>query len=237
MRPVGVLILVALGASGCTAAPGGPAVGAERGACGANASCDDGLECWSARCVRPPPADCRAVGDRLASLTLGNYATREEREPLVAKWAAACTSARLSQREGRCLVEAPSEDELAACPRPLVPELIGDPKGCARLGERAAELLATAAGGGGRLRPILNVLDEVPAAVTALCVDDRWAPAAKTCLRDADDFAAAEQCLQLLDSGDRRAVERALVALVKRGGLRRPVKPPPRTGSGDDPWE
>lgn len=226
MRRFSIVVVLALAA--CGRAAGGPGAGEERGVCFQGGGCGDGLECWSERCVRPPPADCRAVGDRLASLTLGNYATREEREPAVSKWAAQCTALRLSHREGRCIVEAATEDDIAACPRPLVPELVGDPKGCERLGDHAAGLLEGAAERGGQLAPLLNVLDEVPAAVKALCVGGRWAPEAKACLFQAGDHGAAEKCLALLDGGDRRALERKLTSLVKRGGLGGvPRRPPP----------
>jgi hypothetical protein len=102
---------------------------------------------------------------------MGNYATREEREPLVSKWAAQCGKERLSLQEGRCIVEAPEEDDIAACPRPLVPELVGDPKGCERIGERAAEMIERAAGDDEDMRPIVNVIDEVPGAVKGLCME------------------------------------------------------------------
>lgn len=212
-----------LAACGTAAAP----AGGERGVCAATEECGEGLECWSERCVRPPPADCRAVGERLATLSLGNYASREEREVVVTKWERACTGERLSLREGRCIVEAVGEDELAACPRPLVPELVGDPKGCAQLGEKAAQLMKDAEG---RMRPIVNVLDDVPDVVKELCVDGRWAPEAKQCFRSAAGFADAQVCLAKLDGADRRAMERRLTMLVKKGMAR--GKPPE-----PDPWK
>ena len=176
--------------------------------------------------MRPEGADCRAVGERLASLKLGNYATREEREPEVRKWLTACEGDRLTRKEGRCIIEAPTEDEIAACPRPLVPELVGDPKGCEQIGERAAELLDSSEG---QLRPILNVIDQVPDAVKKLCVDGRWSAEAKQCLREATTYRAAEPCLKKLDGADRRALERRFTALVKLGMAK--GAPP------DDPWD
>jgi hypothetical protein len=205
-------------------------VGVERAACGKAGECDEGLECWSERCVRPEGADCRAVGERIASSRLGNYATREEREPEVGTWQKACEAARLTKKEGRCIVEAAGEEEMAACERPLVPELVGDPKGCERVGDKAAELLAEA---GGRLSPIRNVIDEVPAVVTGMCVDGRWKREAKECLMAAGTYGEAEKCVAMLDLGDRKAVERRLTQLVKKGGLVRtpPVDPGDETPS------
>ncbi|MEZ4404744.1 MAG: hypothetical protein R3B06_32290 [Kofleriaceae bacterium] len=97
--------------------------GAERGECRADGSCAVGLECWSERCVRPPGADCAAVAQRLVGYRVGNYATVEERAPVLAELAGACQAAQLTAREGACLTVAVGEDALLACPRVLVPAL------------------------------------------------------------------------------------------------------------------
>ncbi|MBK9031254.1 MAG: hypothetical protein IPL61_07950 [Myxococcales bacterium] len=116
--------VIAIAASACAGAPAaGPPAGQERGACRPADACDVGLECWSARCVRPPPAACPAVARRLASYQVGNYATPEEIAPVIVALTGACERAQLTAREGRCLTDAVGEDELLACPRVLVPEL------------------------------------------------------------------------------------------------------------------
>lgn len=186
------------------------------------------MECWSERCVRPEGADCREVGERLASLELGNYATRAEREVVVVRWEGKCKEKRLTRKEGGCIVEAASEDDIAMCPRALVPELEGDPKGCERIGEKAKVLLR---GAGGQLRPIVGVIGEVPAAVKQLCVEGRWSGEAKRCLMEVEAYEEAERCLGMLDAGDRRAIERRLTSLVKRGAMKR------GGGTEPDPWE
>lgn len=210
----------------CTAA-GGPEAGAERGVCGPEVVCAAGLECWSERCIRPPPADCRAVGARLASRELGNYATPEEREPMVATWAKACEGERLSKAEGECITGAADDDAIAACPRPLVAELVGDPKGCEKIGKKAKQLVEQ--GVGGQLGPIMNVVDEVPGALSELCVEGRWSKAAKECLLSVTSFEDGERCVELLDYGQQKAVERRLRSLVM-AGRRAPPRDP------DDPW-
>lgn len=168
------------------------------------------------------------MGERLASLEMGNYATREEREPVVRKWEGKCLGARLTKKEGACIVEAAGEDEIAMCKRPLVPELEGDPKGCERVGEKAKVLLR---GAGGQLRPIVGVIGEVPGVVKELCVEGRWGADAKRCLMEVQAYEEAERCIEMLDPGDRRAIERKLTSLVKRGAMKR------GGGTEPDPWE
>lgn len=100
-----------------------PDRGRERAPCRPDATCDVGLECWSELCVRPPSADCGPVARRLAGYRVGNYATPEQIAPVVAELTQACTAARLTAREGRCLIDAPDEATLLECPRRLLPEL------------------------------------------------------------------------------------------------------------------
>lgn len=104
-------------------APRLPPAGTERGACRADDACDPGLECWSARCVRPPPAACGEVARRLTSYRVGNYAPPEEVAFAAAEITAACEAQQLTIREGRCVIESRNEDELLACPRVVLPEL------------------------------------------------------------------------------------------------------------------
>jgi hypothetical protein len=158
---------------------------------------------------------------------MGNYATAEEREPKVAAWAKTCEAERLSNAEGECIASAAGDDAIAACPRPLVPELVGDPKGCAKLGKRAGELVER--GVEGELRPLLNVADQVPDALAELCVEGRWSKAAKDCLMAVTSFDEGERCVELLDYGQQKAVERRLRSLVMEGR-----RAPPR--DPHDPW-
>jgi len=91
------------------------AVGAERGDCRSDKTCDPGLMCLSNLCVRPPPADCKDVGETLASIDLGNYAEPEERAPIVAKYKAECERFYLTKEEGKCLEPARDKWSAAHC--------------------------------------------------------------------------------------------------------------------------
>ncbi len=213
MRRLTIVILPWLGALACVSDVV-PRPGEERAICKKDDRCDPRLECWSDRCVRPPPADCRAVGERLAAAKLGNYASREEREPVVAGLAVQCERAQLSRPEGRCLLEAGTENELAACPFPLLPELSADPEGCAKVGARAAELVRAGAAGDDEMAALLPVIDRVPTTITALCVAGRWSMAAKTCMIEATAVDAASGCIDQLDDDDRRALDQQMEALI-----------------------
>lgn len=106
--------LAAAGCQGNKPAAGSdrPALGKERGDCKPNKLCDPGLMCLSNLCVRPPPADCAAIAEQLASYDLGNYAEPEDRAPVVAKYRAHCEKAFVDKDQGACIEKA--SDKLAA---------------------------------------------------------------------------------------------------------------------------
>ncbi len=127
--------LAVLALAGCRAdAPSDGVAGAERGPCKRGRACDDGLTCLSDLCVRPPPADCAAVGKQLSFRFLDNYTPRAQRDAFVAEVGRQCETGRLSERDGACLVRARNRAELRACPRPIG---IGD---CAKLESHFATL-------------------------------------------------------------------------------------------------
>lgn len=101
-----------------------PPAGTERGTCRANDVCDVGLECWSARCVRPPPAACGEVARRLVGYRVGNYAPPEEIATATVAITTLCQEQQLTAREGRCLLDARGEAELLDCGRVVLPELV-----------------------------------------------------------------------------------------------------------------
>ena len=122
--------------------------------------------------MRPPPAACGAVARRLAPYRVGNYATPEEVAPVVADLTALCERDLLSAREGRCLTDAVGEDELLACPRVLLPELV------AKVEARAT--------------PPVPVEPRDPTRPPGLPVDP-WAPPGTVTTSGAcDDYAAAQ---------------------------------------------
>lgn len=95
------------------------AAGAERGPCYGNSTCNEGLICLSDLCVRPPPADCAKVGQRVGYLTLGNYAPREERAQFEIQIGNECKNAHLTKEQGDCILNAASVEALAKCEKPL----------------------------------------------------------------------------------------------------------------------
>lgn len=111
-------LALALALGGCGKAADAPAAapaGTERGACYGNGTCNDGLVCLSALCVRPPGADCAKVADKLASLLLGNYAPRAERDAFLAATRDECAAAGLTREEGDCLLGVPHRNALGRC--------------------------------------------------------------------------------------------------------------------------
>src|SRR5437764_14797354 len=110
-------LVAALTALACTKSSGSdaPAAGKERGACYGNHTCDQGLQCLSDLCVRPPPADCAKVADKLASYRVGNYAPRDQRDQMVADLTMKCTNAQLSADDGKCILHANTRYHIAPC--------------------------------------------------------------------------------------------------------------------------
>lgn len=96
-----------------------PPVGTERGACYGNGTCNDGFECTSDLCVRPPPPDCTAVATKLGYLTLSNYAKAQERASYVSELVTTCKQAKLTHPEADCLLNAKNRGAMAKCPKPL----------------------------------------------------------------------------------------------------------------------
>lgn len=110
-----ILLVTACQKEAAEPAPARPALGKERGDCKPNKACEPGLMCLSNLCVRPPPADCQQVGDILASFELGNYAEAEVRDPLVARYKAACDKVYVSKEQGECFAKATDRAAAQLC--------------------------------------------------------------------------------------------------------------------------
>ena len=93
--------------------------------------------------VGPPTAQCQAAARNIASFQLGNYATEEERAPVVQKLAGECAAARISAADATCLAEAPDKDAAARCKKVFTAELI-------QLKKTVVEATGTAPRGGCR---------------------------------------------------------------------------------------
>ena len=198
---LGVVVLCLVG-PGCQRdrAPGGGPAGHERGDCRPDKTCEPGLVCLSNLCVRPPPADCQAVADQLASIDLGNYAEPEDRAPVVARYKAACEAALVSKEEAQCLDKARNKWSAGQCVPRMFPELASSTTGdCAAIAGKTKAMMAKQAG-------YLNDpqmktwFDRTMAVMQESCEQDQWPDFLKKCMLASDDgtTAMAQSCNQLM---------------------------------------
>lgn len=238
MRGIWVVLAIVFGAAACSKSggangPGGVADGKERGACYGNGTCDQGLVCYSALCVRPPGADCTKVAEKLSGYRLDNYAPRDERAKVVAELAALCTKEQLTEDEGRCILDSHGRGEIGRCPRPLLPELVADPTGCKNLGDHFADMLFAELAGDGANRAALEAYRvELVRAMDASCAEDGWTDAARDCVLGAATMDAMERCEAVIPEGMQDKVRARLGPLVERlrdlrggGGAATPTPP------------
>jgi hypothetical protein len=115
----------------------GPEAGSERGPCYGNKTCNEGLICLSDLCVRPPPADCDKVVEKLGFLTLSNYAPRSQRKQLREQLVPLCKNAHLSERDGDCILGAKNKRDLKKC---KIAFLAGD---CKRMLDHVRKVIAS----------------------------------------------------------------------------------------------
>jgi hypothetical protein len=236
-------IAIALALAGCEKS-GGP--GKERGACYGNGTCDPGLVCMSELCVRPPPADCAKVAEKLASYRLGNYAPKEERAKVIGELTGKCEEARLSVDEGKCILEAQGRMEIAQCPRPLLDELAGDKDGCKAVADQVARFFVDAFSqqGMGDRSKAEKFAPEIASAIQASCVEDAWPDAPKRCFLMAASFDDMGDCQdafpeELEDRVEKRlepVIEKIMKLMMNDGSAPTtppatppPVTPPPTT--------
>lgn len=205
-------VWVALCAVGCSKADSGtsngpprPGNGKERGDCVAPktepgqpkdefaiGTCDPGLLCLSNLCVRPPPADCQAIAEQLASFDLGNYAEPEDRAPVVDKYKRACHKAMVSKEQGECI--AATTDKIAAfqCAPLMFPEM-GKPVEKVGAGGECDQIMATLKNfmqkslGGAQDPQTTKMLDGVFVAMKDSCEQDGWPAVFKQCILSAGD--------------------------------------------------
>ena len=191
-----VLCVILLGCQRVPSVSGGTA-GHERGDCRPDKSCEPGLICLSNLCVRPPPADCQAVADQLASIDLGNYAEPEDRAPVVAKYKAACDAALVSKEEAQCLDKARDKWSAGRCVPRMFPELASTSTGdCAAVVAKTKAVMAKQAA-------YLNDpkmkawFDRTMAVMQESCEQDQWPDLLKQCMLASDSTTAtAQNCNQ-----------------------------------------
>lgn len=220
---------------GCTQsdAPQRAARGTERGDCrpaaekGAVGTCDPGLLCLSNLCVRPPPADCAAVGERLASFDLGNYAEPDARAPVVAKYKAACEKAYVTKEQGDCIEKADSSWAAKDCASAMFPELESTNTGlCDQVMVKIKALIDKQIAGNSdpSTAKLIGAMTDV---MRQSCEQDGWPDALKQCLAAANDDAGMTACnAQMPPSVQQKISERMQKAMAENMQTM-PAPPPP----------
>jgi len=200
------LVVVSVWATGCskegTAGESRPALGKERGDCKPDKVCDPGLMCLSNLCVRPPPADCQAVAEGLASYDLGNYAEPEERAPVVAKYKASCEKAHVTKEQGECFEKASDKTAAMMCAPFMFAEKVTvkgpSPGECGKVIARIRQTMA------GQLSQVtdpqtLQMMNKAMEVMQESCELDGWPDNLKTCILNAGDGTdAMTQCNSMM---------------------------------------
>ena len=179
--------------------------GHERGACRADHSCEPGLWCLSELCVRPPPADCKAVAELLASFQLGNYAEPEERAPIVARHADACRATYLTKEEGACIEN--SHDAWTA--RTCAPRMFPAAPGAAACTKAVARARAVVMQQSPQLADPSSRkwFDRSMQVMEQSCVEDGWPAELVQCMSDA---AATPEAMTACESKMPPALQQSL---------------------------
>jgi len=213
-------VLIVLAACQRDAPAAGAAAGKERGDCRANKTCDPGLLCLSNLCVRPPPADCKAIGETLASIDLGNYAPVEERAPVVAKYAAACEAAYVSKEEGACIDKAKDKWTASQCAPRMFPELAasagtGD---CARIAAKIRAAMGPQAQSFQNDPKMAKWFDTTIQVIQQSCEQDQWPEPLKRCALAADannGVNALQNCNQQMPPALQQKLQDRMAAAMK----------------------
>ena len=228
--PVGLVALCCLGLWGCQhdgTARGGT-VGHERDDCRPDKTCEPGLVCLSNLCVRPPPADCQAVADQLASIDLGNYAEPETRAPVISRYKAACETALVSKEEGQCLDKARDKWSASQCVPRMFPELASSSTGdCAALVEKTKAMIAKQAAYTSDPK-MKTWFDRTMAVMQEACEQDHWPDQLKKCMLASDGTTALQQnCAQAMPP----ALQEKLQARMTRAMQELQAQGQPPTGA------
>lgn len=190
-----VLCVIVVAACAKGADRGAP--GTERGDCRAgDTPCDTGLLCLSNLCVRPPAADCKLLGETLASLDLGNYAEPEERAPVVAKYQAACDKARISKEEGECIDKARDKWSAGQCAPRMFPEQASTNNAdCKQVVAKIQAVMQ------GQVQGLDNPqmkqwYDTALSVMQQSCLEDRWPDALRKCILTTSPAEAGADAMQ-----------------------------------------
>lgn len=223
-RIAGFLVAFALAA--CQRdVPAGGVAGKERSDCRPDKTCDTGLLCLSNLCVRPPPADCVAVGETLASMDLGNYAEPEERAPVVAKYRAQCEEVYVSKDEGACLDKAKDKWSAGQCAPRMFPEQASSGTGdCGKVATKIKSAMAQQAATFQNDKQMTKWFETTIRVMQESCEQDRWPDALKKCALAANDSSggvdALQGCNQQMPPALQQKLQERMVAAMK--GLQQP---------------
>ena len=186
MNKLAIATAAVLAVAGCQKSPGATAsAGTERADCrvgsaGATDRCDTGLLCLSELCVRPPPANCQAVAEKLASFEVGNYAPRDQRAKVIADKQAACVAAVVSKDEGDCIARATDRWAAAKCAPSMFPGMASSGNSdCAAVIEKITGAMPANVSGDPQMAAQLGRTMDV---MKQSCVEDAWPDDLKRCV-------------------------------------------------------
>ena len=197
----------------CSKTGGEPGRGGEREACRTDGTCAAGFICLSDRCVRPPQADCAVVGNHVASLVLGNYASVEERQPTIAKYQAECAKQHITKEQGACLLTTNDQWAAAQCVPALFPDVKLALDECGPALTKLQKMVKQAIGASGPA----SMIDVAMEVMRASCVEDHWPPVLKACIAAAPDGDfEMKSCEQHLTPELKAKMEARMAAAMQR---------------------
>lgn len=213
-----VVLVVVVALIGCQREKPAAQLGTERSDCRPDGTCDPGLLCLSKLCVEPPPADCRAVAETLASFDLGNYAPIEERGPVVAKHQAACEHAHVSKDEGACIDDARDKWTAALCAPRLFPELAsGTTSDCTAVRAKIRSSYSSQTAAFQNDPKMSKWFDAMLQIVQQSCEQDRWPDAVKQCIlaSSSNDQHTLTNCNHAMPPPLQQKLQDRMVAAMK----------------------
>ena len=148
--------------------------------------------------MRPPGADCQAVGAHAASIELGNYAPVEARAPTLAKYVALCEQVHVTKEQGACLTETRDAWSAAQCVPAMYPEVKASGGDCAAIAGKIRSAIAAQMGASPDPQ-VRQMLDQVARALEPSCAQDGWPEPLKACLMASDgSMASFDACDHLV---------------------------------------
>jgi hypothetical protein len=160
-----------------------------------------------------PQADCSAVAETLTSIELGNYASKDQRAPAVAKHRQACIAAKVTQEEAACLDKATDTWSAATCvPRMFPKQASSDHGDCAEVTKRIRQSVEKDMAQAGP--DAQRMLDKMLPALQASCEQDQWPPVVMQCIVAAQpgDQAAMNKCSQLMPKALQDKLQKRMMA-------------------------